>query len=230
MTDSRTAKVPGDTPVCSTSAPAPRRAETRSERKRRDVFEAARALFAEKGYAATSIDMVAERAGVSKATIYGHFKNKDDLFSAAVRAQAENFTSHTCEVLSLPAAEGIRTVAKMYLDMVTAPDAISMHRAIAAEGRNFPELASTFYDCGPARVCGIMEEYLRCLDARGDLRVPDPALAAEMFLGMLRVAFFRAIFGLNTEPLCRDVVVNEAVRIMLAAYAMPTGAVQEQRE
>lgn len=215
-------------PCPSADTLAPARGETRSERKRRCILEAARALFAKHGYAATSMDMVVERAGVSKPTVYGHFKSKDDLFAAAIRAQAEVFTSHSCEVCSLPAAEGIRAIGQMYLNMVTADEALAMHRAIMAEGHKFPELATTFYESGPARVARIMEEYLRTLDARGALSVPDPALAAEMFLGMLRVAFYRAAFGLPKIDRCRDVVVNEAVAVMLRAYA--AGDAQEQRE
>ncbi|WP_404380599.1 TetR/AcrR family transcriptional regulator [Caenispirillum salinarum] len=221
-----------DSSCSETAASAPAKAETRSERKRRCILEAARALFADHGYAATSIDMVVERAGVSKPTVYGHFKSKDDLFAAAVQAQADAFTGHTCEVMSLPAEKGIRAVGQMYLDMVTGPEALAMHRAIAAEGHNFPELAQTFYESGPARVAGIMEEYLRALDARGALAVPDPGLAAEMFLGMLRVAFYRAVFGLPNTARCRNVVVDEAVRVMLSAYAAstPAGGGQEHRE
>lgn len=115
MPDSRSASA---VPPCPAAA-KPVRAETRSERKRRCILEAARALFSDNGYAATSIDMVVERAGVSKPTVYGHFKSKDELFAAVVRAQAEDFTSHTCEVLTLPAEQGIRAVGQMYLDMVT---------------------------------------------------------------------------------------------------------------
>lgn len=209
------------------------RSETRSERKRRCILEAARVLFAENGYAGTSIDMVVERAGVSKPTLYSHFRSKDDLFAAVVSAQVENFTSHSCEVLSQPAEEGFRTVGKMYLDMVTgAGGPWAMHRAVMAEGHNFPDLADSFYESGPARVAGIMEEYLRSLDARGALSVPDPALAAEIFLGMLRVAFYGAIFGLPNQNRCRHAVLDEAVRVMLRAYAVPSSprSGQEQRE
>lgn len=198
------------------------RPESRSERKRREILEAARALFADNGFAATSVDMVVERAGVSKPTVYGHFKSKDDLFAAAVQAQAEDFTTHTCEVAALPAPEGMRAIGRMYLDMVTGAEALAMHRAVIAEGHNFPDLAEAFFEAGPARVRGMTECYLRDLDARGALSVPDPRLAAEMFLGMLRVAFYRAVFGLTCQGTGRGVVVDEAVRIMLAAYA-PAG-------
>lgn len=53
-------------------------------RKRNAVLDAAQASFLELGYAQTRMDLVAERAGVSKATVYAHFASKEDLFSAVI--------------------------------------------------------------------------------------------------------------------------------------------------
>jgi hypothetical protein len=56
-----------------------------SRRKRDAVLDAAMALFIEQGFGATSIDSVAARARVSKATVYAHFENKDALFAAVMK-------------------------------------------------------------------------------------------------------------------------------------------------
>ena len=57
---------------------------TRAEATRRALLASARALFGEKGYAATSIDEVVRDAGVTKGALYHHFKDKDQLFRAVV--------------------------------------------------------------------------------------------------------------------------------------------------
>ncbi len=54
-------------------------ARPRSERAHEKVLEAALRLFAERGIEGTSMDAVAEASGVSKATIYNHWRNKDEL-------------------------------------------------------------------------------------------------------------------------------------------------------
>jgi AcrR family transcriptional regulator len=54
-------------------------ARTRSATAHRDVLEAALNLFAERGIDATSMDAIAEASGVSKATIYKHWRDKDEL-------------------------------------------------------------------------------------------------------------------------------------------------------
>src|SRR5260221_9507728 len=56
------------------------------KRKRGAIVEAARQAFLQNGYAQTSMDRIAETAGVSIKTVYRHFENKDDLFSAVMQA------------------------------------------------------------------------------------------------------------------------------------------------
>lgn len=55
------------------------------ERRQAELLESAVALFAERGYQATTMDEIAERAGVSKGTLYLYFKNKEALFGAVFR-------------------------------------------------------------------------------------------------------------------------------------------------
>ena len=56
------------------------------ERKRTAIVAAARQVFLENGYAQASMDQIAQSAGVSVKTIYRHFENKDELFSAVMQA------------------------------------------------------------------------------------------------------------------------------------------------
>jgi AcrR family transcriptional regulator len=58
----------------------------RKEDRPQEITEAALAAFAEKGYAATRVDDVARRAGVSKGLLYLYFKTKEDLFKAVIRS------------------------------------------------------------------------------------------------------------------------------------------------
>lgn len=209
-----------DQSLTCTQSPCPGgKPEGRSARKRRQILDAARALFVEQGYAATSVDQVVERAGVSKPTLYSHFGGKTELFAAVVQSQADEFVAHTCELKHLPPEKGLHALGSLYLDMAADSDAIQIHRAVVAEGHNFPQVAETFYEAGPARLQSMVECYLREQDARGTLQVPHPYLTAGLFLGMLRVAFYRKIYGLPMDAVCRNAVTDEAVRLVLTAYA-----------
>ena len=58
----------------------------RKEDRPQEITEAALAAFAKNGYAATKVDEVAKRAGVSKGLLYLYFKTKEDLFKAVIRS------------------------------------------------------------------------------------------------------------------------------------------------
>jgi len=52
--------------------------------RRKSILQAARELFYEHGYQASTIDMIAERAELSKGTIYTYFESKDELYVSAI--------------------------------------------------------------------------------------------------------------------------------------------------
>src|SRR5262245_39260887 len=91
--------------------------------RRQALLEAARAVFLEKGYANATIDAVVERAGGSKATVYGLFENKEGLLAALVAEAAEELSA-----LVKPSAldgkidEYLRDFGRHYLDILTRPD------------------------------------------------------------------------------------------------------------
>jgi AcrR family transcriptional regulator len=60
-----------------------------SSKKRESIIESALSAFLELGYGGTTMDEVVKRAGGSKASIYKHFKNKEDLFATVVDEYAE---------------------------------------------------------------------------------------------------------------------------------------------
>ena len=57
---------------------------TKREEKRKLIIAAATDLFSELGFAQTSMDKIAKKAGVSKQTVYSHFGSKDELFGGAI--------------------------------------------------------------------------------------------------------------------------------------------------
>jgi TetR/AcrR family transcriptional regulator len=67
------------------SALSPTKRERRKEARPGELLDAALALFVEKGFAATRVEEVAARAGVSKGTLFLYFPSKEELFKAVVR-------------------------------------------------------------------------------------------------------------------------------------------------
>lgn len=163
-------------------------ATARGQARRIAMIHAAKAVFLLHGYERTTLDMVIEQAGGSRRTLYECFGDKAGLFRAVIE-------SHTRELLdqlnSLPRStdsteETLVGIAHLYLRMLLSPEAIGMYRLLVAEAPKFPELGQTFYLAGPLSIRQNLTDYLREQQNSRSLRVPDAAMAARQFLGLIK--------------------------------------------
>ena len=196
----------------------------RSAAKREAMLDAAQVCFLESGYTSTSVDEVASRAGVSKATIYAHFNSKDDLFNAIICRrcddQAEGLSS-----LALPQGNDARTllttIAQRLLTLFLSPEVMGIYRMVIAEAPRHPELARIWYDAGPMRGKARLVELFEQMKARGLLAYDDAPRVVDMFVGTLRgECFHRDLINLPPNPIFSpDTTVAAAVDLMLKACA-----------
>jgi AcrR family transcriptional regulator len=199
--------------------------------KVRQIIRAAKDIFLEHGFGAASMDAIVQAAGVSKATVYAHFSSKEELFAGVVETEClSRFTEFTIgEADPRDPAKVLRGLAYKFLDLVLSPEALAVHRIILAETGRFPELGRIFWKVGPERVIGEVSRYLARVDAAGALSVPEPRLAAEQFLSLLKVELhLRRLLSIAPEPgeVTPERVVNAAVELFLRGYAAapPRGA------
>ncbi len=193
--------------------------------KRQAILAAASELFMHQGYGATSMDAVARAAGVSKATLYAHFASKDRLFATIVNEGCrDNIVVGDFLPEDTPDLSGSLTaLGGRMLRFLLGQRALSIHRVVIAEAVRFPELGRAFYDNGPGLFGDVFAAWLLRQQAAGRLRVPDAAIAAEQFVGMLRTGLFvRATLGLTPPPSEQqiDATVSAAVSTFLKAYAV----------
>jgi AcrR family transcriptional regulator len=164
----------------------------RKEQRPGEIIEAAIREFSRRGFAATRLDDVAERAGVTKGTIYFYFKDKEDLFKAAARsslAPALNEIEALGAQLEASAEESLRVhLSAVYPKLVKNPRAAQILRLIIAEGPQFPELVEFYYTEIISRGIAVLRQVLERGVARHEFRrsaavdfpqtVFAPALAA----------------------------------------------------
>jgi len=160
-----------------------RRTRPRGEIRRSEILDAATEVFLENGYGGATIDLVVERAGASKGTVYSFFGGKDGLFAAIVEERVERILAAfgDPEVVHSDVRHALAHIAQRYMEVLMAPDAVGFHRLIIAEGARFPELARTFYRLGPDRTYAQLAGMLSAWRKRGLIRLDDPELAAEQF-------------------------------------------------
>lgn len=188
------------------------------------ILEAARAVFMEEGYGAASMDRVALRAGVSKATLYAHFGSKAALFAAMVGETCRQSTAavpfQTLDETDPRAA--LTKIGRNFLDLTLSDRALQTYRTVVADAPRFPEIGKAFVDSGPSVMLDHVASYLARVDAAGRLSIPDPHLAAEQFLAMVKGRLYlRRLLGLieDVAPAERQRVVDAAVEVILRGYA-----------
>jgi TetR/AcrR family transcriptional repressor of mexJK operon len=192
----------------------------RSTAKREAIVDAAQGLFLETGYANASMDMMAARAGVSKATIYAHFKGKDELFAAVMQRRCEQSYAFQPPDAGLDARGALTVIAQRLTELMMSPEALALYRVVVTEAFRAPDLARAFYETGPAQGKANIAAVLKLLEQKGQLAVPDPARATDQFIGMLRAeCYHRVLLGL---PPGRDnaATVADAVDTMMKTYGM----------
>jgi len=151
------------------------------------IADAACELFVELGFQATTMDKVAQRAKISKLSIYRHFDNKEALFSAAIAAHCQQFAPQALiEGVDGSAADQLMAVGKSLLRTLLSPDVRSVEAMIMVDQTNQKSLSKLHYDAGPAYVIAQIEVLLSQMHAKGILNVPDSRQSARLFAALLK--------------------------------------------
>jgi AcrR family transcriptional regulator len=201
-----------------------RMARVRSEARRDAILDTAAQVFEERGLEGASMSEIANRLGGSKATLYGYFPSKEELFvHVALRVAGQQILA-MLRGLQDRAAEDPRTVlidvGKDLVGRVLAEDATTAYRLAVSYGR-VGNLGRIFYDAGPGQAIEAFTRYIEAATAAGRLAVVDIDAAAHHLLALLEseITYRRTLqFG---DEITRDAIdksVGRAVEVFLAAY------------
>ncbi len=179
---------------------------------RRLIHEAAQQEFLESGYAATCMEAVAARAGVSTKTLYRLIPTKAALFEGMVTARLDEFFAGiVADVVDSPdLASALETMLVDCAGLTLDKEVLGVHRLVIAESDRFPELAQAFYKNGIQRVPVVLAGWLDTQRKRGMLRLEDPKAAAGMLLGMMISEPQRAAILRQGKPLSPNAVRERA--------------------
>jgi TetR/AcrR family transcriptional repressor of mexJK operon len=178
----------------------------------------AASMFMERGFEGTSIDAVAEAAGVGKATLYARYKDKGELFAAVLQrkidrwlAQNEAGEETTGSVEDVLLALARRTIAG-----ALTPEAVAINRIVMAESARFPNLAKRMHEHGWQRSNAAVAALLDRFAKAGQIEVEDTIVAADLFLSLIIGRQTRmAMLGIETDPEQVDQRVQAAVKLFL---------------
>ena len=202
--------------------PSPR---IRRGRKFDQVVAGARDVFLREGFEGASVDAIARAAGVSKATLYSYFPDKQHLFLEVAKTEClRQADAAMIEAQSgQPVERTLTDIARRMTDFFLSEFGQQVFRICVAEAERFPELARTFYENGPALARQRLAAFLADAVARGELDIPDCQLAADQFAELCKAHIFpRILFCREWHPGEADIsrVVDGAVETFMARYGV----------
>jgi len=199
-----------------------RRAEARPD----EVLDAALALFVEKGFAATRVEDIAGRAGLSKGAVYLYFPSKEAILEGLVRRAIRPIAESALTIFENYAGDPrpvISTALKMIAGRLADPKLVAIPRLLIREIVNFPEFADMYRREVLDRVIpaltrmienGVREGYFRDVDAELTLRSVVGPVIAHMMISEL--------FGIRpSDGLAIDRLIDNHLTILFDGLSAP---------
>ena len=189
----------------------------RKEDRPQEITAAAFDAFAEKGFAATRVDDVAKRAGVSKGLLYLYFKTKEELFKAVVKSvvvRRVDSLIDNVETTELSSEDFIRGPLLSFLKQVPGSPIAIVVRLLLSEGARHPDLVSYYYDNvvakGLAAISGFVERGVENGEFRDTAitELPHAVLAPVMLSIVWRIIFV-------DKPLDSDKLIETQIDMIL---------------
>ena len=162
-------------------------ADSRLPQKVEAILQGAMQEFLTHGFAGTTMDRVTAAAGVSKATVYSYFQDKEKLFLAlierAIASHRSGLDRLNSEFFQRDSTEVLTDLANNFLDRISdKPESLDLIRLTMAESKRFPMLAKHMVRSTDSQFVEIVTQYLR---SRPDLQLPNPDATTRIFLGTL---------------------------------------------
>jgi AcrR family transcriptional regulator len=183
------------------------------------ILTVATSAFLADGYAASSIETIAARAGVAKRTLYARWRDKPALFRAVLERLMARWLASPAPAAShaddLEAT--LMQTGRHILAVALEPDALALHRLMIAESGRFPELIEMVRQAGAAAGMGRIVALLQAEMAAGRLVPGDKVVAAEQFLHLVLTGPQRRALGLGPafDAAGQDAWVRSAVTLFL---------------
>lgn len=214
---------PGDV-----SEPLQRR--RRKEARPQELLDAALTLFVEKGFAAARAEEVAQRAGVSKGTLYLYFPSKEELLKAVIAHNLGTRISAGAEMAAAfagPSAELLSTILVDWWTQLYDSPAAGVFKLVITEVRNFPEIADFYLREVVEPAHQLLGMVLQRGIAAGEFRaVPLDHAVHSLVLPLIMICLHRHSLGacqVNWHLEGREFI-GQHIQLVLAGLQIPPGS------
>lgn len=191
--------------------------------KRARILQAAKAIFLKSGYHGTSMNQIAQEAGVTKLTVYNHFQDKVNLFICAI--------TETCEETLCTKQFDLDTSADFYqtlfivcsraLQIIYSPEALKLDHVLLELAAEQNPLALQFFEASHTRMENQLAEFFQKAAQLGFIQADDPIYQTELLLTlMLGVRHHKVLLGITAAPNAQELeqIIRDAINLFLLKY------------
>ena len=180
--------------------------ERRKDARPQELLAAALELFVDRGYAATRLEDVARRAGVSKGTLYLYFDNKQELFKAVVRENIVDVIgraeSDVAAADATPSKELLLATLRRWWSDVSSTKASGLAKLMVAEAGNFPEIAQFYNEEVVTRGSALITSIVQRGVERGEFVPVDAAVMTRVLTAPVTMLM---LWAHSFDPCCGPV-------------------------
>ncbi|MFL6673246.1 MAG: TetR/AcrR family transcriptional regulator [Massilia sp.] len=197
--------------------------KAKTELRRQAILDVAAQVFREMGYERASMDVVSQRGGGSKATIYNYFANKEELFFEVVfqSTEAEFEATHAALNVDEPdLTRALEQFGQRLLTLLYSPEVQAVRRLVITEGAR-GDLGKKCYQMAPARSEAMVAAFLQKAVDQGKLRPADTRIASLHLKGLFEAELldkflFHTLHTVSKEEIAG--IAQRAVAVFMAAY------------
>lgn len=192
--------------------------QRRKDERPAEITEAALAAFAENGYAATRVDDVAKRAGVSKGLLYLYFKTKEELFKAVIRSFVAPKVQELSVIVDKSDLSAEEFIRGPFLSMIkTLPDSPIrvIIRLMFSEGHKHPDLVEYYWENVVRHALEMMKKLIGRGVATGEFRSSAVDEMPQLLISpVILSVFWKQVFD-NQSTLDTDLLIETHIEAML---------------
>jgi TetR/AcrR family transcriptional repressor of mexJK operon len=155
---------------------------------------------------------------VSKPTVYARYRDKRDLFTAVLRVTIQRWlaplsaAAEAAKVNPRSIETTLHDLSRHLLAHASTPEVVMLRRTLAAQAVQFPEVVRLGYEEGWLRGVRTIAILLQQFADRGQIRIDDPAIAADLFLSLMLGDIHH---GIATRPRIQEQRREAAVKLFL---------------
>ncbi len=194
------------------------RYQRRKEERPQEITAAAFAAFAENGYAATRVEEVAKRAGVSKGLLYLYFKTKEELFKAVIKSvviRRVDALIASLEETQLSSEDFLRGPMLAFMQRIPGSPVAVVIRLLLSEGPRHPDLVDYYWEHVVNKGLTAITHFVERGIERGEFRPSAVNELPQLFLAPVMLSIiWKLLFA--TRSLDTDKLMATQIDMILA--------------